>query len=148
MSPILSLKALLTARSGFRHPHPAEPLRSAARRMVDGKLRRLPVIDDGRLVGILTRGDILRVFARPDAVIKKAIERLLAERAYTSPRHELEVDVADGIVTLRGLTERLQDVDAIGALVEQMDGVVALDNLLGFRKVDPPRPRRSPAMPQ
>src|SRR5438093_6998667 len=63
---------------------PGEPLRSAARRMVDGKLRRLPVIDDGRLVGILTRGDILRVFARPDAVIKKAIERLLAERAYTS----------------------------------------------------------------
>jgi CBS domain-containing protein len=127
---------------------PGESLRSVARRMVDGSLRRLPVVDGGRLVGILTRGDVLRVFARPDAVLGKAIERVLDERGYAHPRHDLEVIVADGVVSLRGLVETLADVEAIGDLVEDMDGVVSVDNLLGFQEVDPPRPSRASAAPR
>jgi len=41
---------------------PATPLEAAARRMLDTKLDSLPVVEDGKLVGIITTTDILKAF--------------------------------------------------------------------------------------
>jgi CBS domain-containing protein len=53
---------------------PDEPVRRAAQLMSARKLRRLPVVDhDGRLVGILSRADVLSVFTRPDVILGRNI---------------------------------------------------------------------------
>ena len=43
---------------------PDRPVEEAARRMLDGNVRRLAVVDEGRLVGIVSRADLVRAFAR------------------------------------------------------------------------------------
>ena len=45
---------------------PEEPLDSALQRMASEQVRRLPVVEDGRLVGILAQADIARE-AEPEA---------------------------------------------------------------------------------
>ena len=41
------------------------PIAEAARIMIDHKIGALPVVDDGRLVGIVTESDFVRAMARP-----------------------------------------------------------------------------------
>jgi len=61
--------------------------------MYTHKLRRLPVVDrDGRLVGILSRADVLSVFTRPDEEIRReivqdVIDRLRRATPIASSRH-------------------------------------------------------------
>lgn len=43
---------------------PEEPLEQAARTMLDAKIGCLPVVEDGRLVGILTEADFVEAFSR------------------------------------------------------------------------------------
>ena len=60
---------------------PTEPVGLAVRRMARHNVRTLPVLDDGRLVGVLSRHDFLRLFDRPDAEIRAGITELLAQPA-------------------------------------------------------------------
>jgi CBS domain-containing protein len=50
--------------SPVRRIAPDRPVAEAARRMLDGNVRRLAVVDEGRLVGIVSRADLVRAFAR------------------------------------------------------------------------------------
>jgi CBS domain-containing protein len=50
--------------SPVRRISPDRSVEEAARRMLDGNVRRLAVVDDGRLVGIVSRADLVRGFAR------------------------------------------------------------------------------------
>jgi CBS domain-containing protein len=53
---------------------PDDTVEHAARLMYDRKVKRLPVIDEhGRLVGIISRTDVLAVFDRTDAEIREEI---------------------------------------------------------------------------
>jgi CBS domain-containing protein len=53
---------------------PDEPVSRVARLMASRTLRRLPVVDSqGRLVGIVSRSDVLSVFSRPDEEIRREI---------------------------------------------------------------------------
>ena len=67
-----------------------------ARVMLDRHLRTLPVVDDGRLVGIVTRRDLLRTIARHDRDIAQDVRHRLAIACLGS----WNVDVTDGVVTL------------------------------------------------
>ena len=52
---------------------PEDTVEHAARLMYDRRVKRLPVTDaDGRLVGIISRADVLSVFDRTDAAIRQA----------------------------------------------------------------------------
>ena len=42
--------------------HPHEEVADAARLMAQKKIRRLPVVRDGRLIGVITENDILRIW--------------------------------------------------------------------------------------
>ncbi|RAJ59988.1 BON domain-containing protein [Streptomyces sp. Amel2xB2] len=97
----------------------------AARVMADGHVKRLPVVNEaGRLVGILSRADLLRVFLRRDSAIQEEITRDVLERTLGLAARQLNVQVRDGCVTLRGEVEQPHLVPVVERLVQSVDGVV------------------------
>ncbi|MFD9354417.1 CBS domain-containing protein [Streptomyces sp. NPDC060031] len=76
---------------------------TAARLMARGHLKRLPVVDgDGRLVGVVSRGDLLKVFLRPDEDIGAEIRELIMYQLIPHGYAEVRVHVANGIAYLDG----------------------------------------------
>ncbi len=112
---------------------PDEPLAEAARIMRDRRLKRLPVISaTGHLIGILSRGDVLGVFTRPDADIRReAAEEVIAETFLMDSRR-FTVTVHDGIVTLTGRPETDQAARELVEAVRQIDGVIAVRDQLSY----------------
>ena len=104
----------------------------AARLMHDHEVKRLPVVDgDGRLVGIVSRGDLLAVFMRPDAEIRREILDEVVLRMLWLEPSRVEVAVEGGAVTLRGRVDRFSDIAVLAGLVRGVEGVVAVRTELG-----------------
>jgi len=68
--------------------------------LLDGRLRCVPVVDDGVLVGVVSRSDLLRTLVHGDDVLADRVRRLM--NAYAGPRSKWLVDVADGVVWITG----------------------------------------------
>ena len=121
---------------------PEDTVEHAARLMYDRGVKRLPVTDEsGHLVGIISRADVLSVFARTDEDIRKEItgEVLLGE-FLTDPR-TLDVAVKDGIVTLAGVPETSESGHEIVRRIRHVQGVVAVRDRLTYPPPAPPRDR-------
>jgi len=95
---------------------------------------RLPVVDAaGSLVGVVSRGDLVKVFTRPDELIRAEVVEDVVEQVLSLPPEALTVEVVDGIVTLRGeLANRGQAAQAV-ALVRRVDGVARVVDELTYR---------------
>ncbi|MEI5098375.1 CBS domain-containing protein [Streptomyces sp. PmtG] len=106
----------------------------AARTMARHRVERLPVVDDeDRLVGIVTRRDLLQVFLRPDEEIHhEVVQQVLVDTLWLAPQ-TLEVEVLDGVVTLCGQVERHSEVPVAVRMTQQVDGVVAVVDKLTYR---------------
>ena len=117
---------------------PDTSLAEAARLMRDHRVKRLPVINAaGRLIGVVSRGDVLSVFTRLDADIpREAAEEMIAGSFVTDSRG-LGVTVHDGIVTLTGCPETRQAGRDLVEAVRHIDGVIAIRDQL--RYADTPR---------
>jgi CBS domain-containing protein len=113
------------------------PIAEAARVMHDRGVKRLPVVDeDDRVVGIVTRSDLLRVFLRPDALIREDIvEGLIVKTLWMDPT-TLQVHVTEGVVELVGDVNRKSDIRVLTNMVGAVDGVVGVVSRLGFRYDD------------
>ena len=95
--------------------------------MQRGGVGRLVVMDGGRLVGILARSDLLRVYTRSDESIQ--VEAEAAVRAAVGPPGAgIRVLVADGVVHLRGEVERSSTASAAAGAAEQVPGVVDVED--------------------
>ncbi|MFG2806642.1 CBS domain-containing protein [Streptomyces massasporeus] len=107
--------------------HAEDTVVEAARTMARQGVKTLPVLDEeDRLVGVVTRRDLLRVFLRPDAEIREeVIEEVLVRVLWLMPR-SIEVVAADGVVTLAGRLERRSEAEIAVAMTRQIDGVVAV----------------------
>jgi CBS-domain-containing membrane protein len=116
---------------------PDEEVGVAARRMLENRLKRLPVVEDGRLVGILTRHDLLQPYHRSDGAILADLDRLLADPLRVPERHEVRPSVAAGVVTLEGTAMWPSDVVLLEAVVARIPGVVAVENRLSPREAEP-----------
>jgi len=109
---------------------PREPLRRAAALMLERRINRLPVVEGGQLIGILTRADIARAFLRPDVEIERIVrEEILLKSLWVDP-DSIETRVTEGVVRFSGTTHRRSTVDLIGSLTRQLDGVVGVENEL------------------
>ncbi|MDH6136855.1 CBS domain-containing protein [Kitasatospora sp. MAA4] len=104
-----------------------------ARVMDRKRVKRLPVVDEaGRLVGIVSRSDLLQVFLRHDAAIREEIiHDVLGQTLWLTPS-AVEVSVHNGIVTLAGRVEQKSLIPIVERLCRSVDGVVAVHHTLGY----------------
>ncbi|MET9949937.1 CBS domain-containing protein [Streptomyces sp. NPDC006339] len=110
----------------------------AARLMGRGRLKRLPVVDeDGRPVGVVSRGDLLRACLRSDAEIAEDVRHELATGLGPGGDAALAVRVTDGVVTLTGSLPASVPEDLAVRLARAVPGVV--DAAAAFT----PGPRRT-----
>jgi CBS domain-containing protein len=130
-------KALgLTARQVMTSPvvtvGPETSIARAARLMRERRVKRLPVVDaDGLVLGIVSRGDLLKLFLRDDDAIRCDISELITRTWPGSTG--VEITVRAGMVVLTGVVERRSDVELLSDLTKRTDGVVDVQNLLTFR---------------
>lgn len=97
----------------------------AARVMESHRVKRLPVVDEtDRLVGILSRADLLRVFLRRDAAIRDEITRDVLDQTLGLAPDQVSVTVEDGRVTLRGEVGSRGLIPVLEQLCQGVDGVV------------------------
>jgi CBS domain-containing protein len=103
---------------------PDAPIAEAARLMHRYGVKRLPVADaEGRLAGVVSRGDLLKVFLRSDDEIRRAVvEELVPHGAGAAVR----VEVSGGVVVLEGQVAGEDRVRRLAEAAEQVDGVVAV----------------------
>ena len=109
----------------------------AARTMAQRRVERLPVVDEEeRLVGIVTRRDLLQVFLRADAEVRtEVIEEVLVRTLWLAPQ-TFDVSVIEGVVTLDGHMERKSETEIAVSMAKQIDGVVAVVDKLTYRLDD------------
>ncbi|WP_031003441.1 CBS domain-containing protein [Streptomyces sp. NRRL F-5727] len=117
--------------------HAEEAAADAARLMVRRGVERLPVVDEEeRLVGIVTRRDLLRVFLRPDPEIRRRIREEILADAMALPEDAVDVHVLDGVVTLVGRLRTRGQVVTLLRLAERVEGVVTVVDGLSARDDD------------
>jgi CBS domain-containing protein len=128
----LTAGALMNAPAVTTYPEATIP--HAAQIMASRHIRRLPVVgEDGRLIGIVTRRDLLSVFLRPDDEIAGCVRELLDDVLPVDPGN-ITATVRNGIVILTGDLEAPEDRELIPVairLIWDVDGVIDLSNRLG-----------------
>ena len=116
---------------------PAASLSEAARRMIEHEVKHLPVIDgEGKLVGVVSRADLVRAFVRSDDEIRDAVLQEVFRHVLWVDPTEVEVSVTDGIVTMTGTVEQRSTAEIAERLVHRLDGVVDVVSALEYRLDD------------
>jgi len=110
---------------------PDATVAEAARRMHTAGVKRLPVLDEGgRLVGILSRVDLLKVFNRPDQAIRREIMDEVIVGEFMMDPNRFFIHVTDGVVVLQGRVERRSLLPSLVRAVHSVEGVVRVKNRL------------------
>ncbi len=121
---------------------PDAPVTEAARLMYSRRVKRLPVTsDDGTLIGIVSRADVLSVYSRPDAEIRREITQDLILGLFLCDPDRFTVTVKDGIVTIEGIPESTVVGRDIIEAARHAEGVVAVRDRLSYLQDTPHRPR-------
>jgi CBS domain-containing protein len=107
---------------------PATTLAQAARTMARAKVKRLPVVDGtGRLAGIVSRADLLKVFLRPDEDIAEEVRREVVAYLFPTAASAVRVEVVEGVVRLSGRVRDKSLVPVAARLVRAVEGVVDIE---------------------
>lgn len=110
----------------------------AARLMETQNVKRLPVVDEAdRLLGIVSRGDLLRVFLRRDDAIREEITGDVLQRTLRLDPRDVTAEVSDGRVALAGTVEYRSLIPVIEQLCRGVDGVVSVTAQIAFRRDNP-----------
>lgn len=121
---------------------PGMPLHEVAALMEKNAIRRLPILENGQLVGIVSRANLLQAVASARQLLDVApTDKAIRDRILTSLKREawahtglLNVTVSNGIVDLWGLAESETERKAIKVAAESTPGVTAVhDNMVVYR---------------
>ncbi|MEU6854352.1 CBS domain-containing protein [Actinacidiphila alni] len=102
-----------------------DTLAHAARTMARRRIKRLPVVDGaGHLCGIVSRGDLLKVFLREDDDIAEEVRRETIAYLFPGEPPTVDVTVTEGVVTLTGRVRDTSRIPVAARLVRAVEGVV------------------------
>lgn len=108
---------------------PEKTLTDTARLMRGRELKRLPVVDgSGKLVGIVTQSDLLKVFLRSEETIEWDVRDILKRHLHNPDA--VKVKVEDGVVHLTGAVGAHEQTDVAVKAIDALPGVVAVQNHL------------------
>ncbi len=125
------------------HVTPATDLAEVSQLMLHKHVKRLPVLEAGKLVGIISRADVLRALARKlietpapcsDEEIGAYIKNELA-RAHWAPKSTIKVEVKEKVVNLEGTIFSDEERQAVIVVAENAPGVRTVQDHLTY--VDP-----------
>ncbi|KOV49922.1 inosine-5'-monophosphate dehydrogenase [Streptomyces sp. AS58] len=113
----------------------------AARLMETQRVKRLPVVDDtDRLLGVVSRGDLLRIFLRRDDAIRDEITQDVLWRTMGLAPSQVTIDVRKGQVVLGGSVEFRSLIPVIERLCRSVDGVVSVTEHIEYTTDDDQSP--------
>jgi CBS domain-containing protein len=121
---------------------PDAPLPQIARLLEARRIKRVPVVQDGQLIGIVSRADLLRAFALQPAAeaAARADDRDLRERLTVEFEDAglvwhpyVNIVVNDGVVHLWGIVRIGSEIDALRVAAERIPGVVRVESHLTVR---------------
>jgi CBS domain-containing protein len=121
---------------------PEATVAEAARLMDRHQAACLLVTEAGKLLGMVTPRDLLRVFLRPDAEIRTAIINDVLVGYFGTNPVMVGVDVAEGVVRLTGEVERKSMLGDLLPAVRAVDGVIDVEARLGYAIDDTRTPHR------
>lgn len=97
------------------------------------RVKRLPVVDDdGQLVGLVSRADMLRAFVRPDQDIIQEIQDHVMRKILWIDPNRATIECVDGNVVLRGKLETRSDANLLVELTRRLDGVASVADHLDW----------------
>jgi CBS domain-containing protein len=115
----------------------------AARLMTDRRVNRLPVTDaEGKLVGIVTRADLVRAFVRSDDEIERELREEVVLRTLWIDPEDVWISVDAGEVRLAGKLGTKADAELLEYFASRVPGVVSVHSTLRWQ-IDEPRLQRS-----
>jgi CBS domain-containing protein len=115
---------------------PGERLAAAARLMRQHAVNQLLVVGEGRLLGVVSRGDLLKSFLRADEDIRDDVVQGVIHGIMWLNPIEFEVSVIDGAVDISGVIERRSHVEILIDLIRGVEGVVAVRPAVSYRLDD------------
>jgi CBS-domain-containing membrane protein len=121
---------------------PSASVVEAAKQLDRHGVKRLFVVDEsGGLVGVVSRGDLLKVFLRTDDEIREEVVREVFMRVLWADPTQFEVQVRDGVVTLTGELPQKSSIPIAVRHTRLVDGVVDVIDRLTYTIDDTGRSR-------
>lgn len=106
---------------------PGRPIGEAARLMTLRNVNRLPVVEDGRLVGIVTRADLVRAYVRTDEELAETIREDVIRRTLWLDPAAFAVEVKDGIASISGHVQRRSTADMVAHATAVVPGILEVE---------------------
>ena len=121
---------------------PEASVRELLHLMTYHHINRIPIVESGHVIGIITRADILRTMARPDTAITEDVRWRLLHDLWidTMP---LNISTHSGIVTVSGVVGTRSEAELVKRWIGTIEGVVEVDARslhyrMDDRHIDPP----------
>jgi CBS domain-containing protein len=116
---------------------PDDDIQVAARRLLDGEINHIPVTEDGCLVGIVSRQDLLQVFRRTDHAIDEELNAKLHDPLWAPEEVRVSLSVHHGVVTVLGSVLHPADRAIVESLVWRTPGVIDVKADIVVREPEP-----------
>lgn len=103
------------------------PLREIARVMAERKINRMPIVRDGEVLGIVSRQDVLKAFARPDHELAQLVRDVIVKDLWSIDPSTFEITAKNGVIRFAGRVEKLSEAELLEWFARGVDGVVDVD---------------------
>jgi CBS domain-containing protein len=111
---------------------PSRSIQHAAAVMTERRVNRLPVVESGRLIGIVTRSDLVRAYLRTDEELVRTIRQDVLHRILWLDPATFDVTVHNGEAVVRGNVERRSTARIVEEAIAMVPGIVSLTADVGW----------------